>query len=179
MIFFQCACGQDQRNLAGELQPTKARRCDMKILLATDGSDYSKAAVKSVAERPWPEGSEVRIVSAMENPYTPTTEGWVLPDSYYSEMERVAREQAESAIKDAVEQIESGKASSLEITTRIIGGSAREAILDEAERWDADLIVLGSHGYSALQRFLLGSVSHAVAAHAHCSVEIVRQKPRA
>jgi nucleotide-binding universal stress UspA family protein len=179
MIFFQCGCGQEQRDLAGELQPSKARRSDMKILLATDGSDYSKAAVNSVAERPWPKGSEVRIVSAMENPYAPTTEGWVLPDSYYSAMERAAREQAEAAVKDAVERIESGKASGLEITTRIIGGSASATILDEAERWDADMIVLGSHGYSALQRFLLGSVSHAVATHAHCSVEIVRQKPHA
>jgi nucleotide-binding universal stress UspA family protein len=52
-------------------------------------------------------------------------------------------------------------------------------ILDEAERWGADLIVLGSHGYGAWQRFMLGSVSHAVATHAHCSVEIVWRKPRA
>ncbi len=147
----------------------------MKILLATDGSDYSKAAVNSVAERPWPEGSEVKIISAMEIPYAPTTEAWVLPDSYYSELDRVAREQAEAAVKDAVERIESGKASRLEIITKIIGGSAREVILDEAERWGADLIVLGSHGYSGWRRFLLGSVSHAVATHAHCSVEIVRR----
>jgi nucleotide-binding universal stress UspA family protein len=151
----------------------------MKILLATDGSDYSKAAVNSVAERPWPQGSEVKIISAMEVPFAPTTEAWVLPDSYYSELERVAREQAEAAVKDAVERIESGKASGLEVITKIISGSAREVILDEAERWDADLIVLGSHGYSGWQRFLLGSVSHAVATHAHCSVEIVRQKPHA
>jgi nucleotide-binding universal stress UspA family protein len=151
----------------------------MKILLATDGSDYSKAAVNSVAERPWPQGSEVKIISAMEVPFAPTTEAWVLPNSYYSELDRVARVQAEAAVKDAVERIESGKASGLEIITKIISGSAREAILDEAERWDADLIVLGSHGYSGWQRFLLGSVSHAVATHAHCSVEIVRQKPHA
>ena len=151
----------------------------MKILLATDGSDYSKAAVNSVAERPWPQGSEVKIISAMEVPFAPTTEGWVMPDSYYSELDRVAREQAEAAVKYAVERIESGKASGIEIITKIISGSAREAILDEAERWDADLIVLGSHGYSGWQRFLLGSVSHAVATHAHCSVEIVRQKPHA
>jgi nucleotide-binding universal stress UspA family protein len=91
----------------------------------------------------------------------------------------VAREQAEAAVKDAVERIESGKTSRLEITTKIISGSAREMILDEAERWDADLIVLGSHGYRGWRRFLLGSVSHAVATHAHCSVEIVRQKPHA
>jgi nucleotide-binding universal stress UspA family protein len=151
----------------------------MKILIATDGSDYSKAAVNSVAERPWPQGSEVKIISAMEIPYAPTTETWVMPDSYYSELDRVAREQAEAAVKYAVERIESGKASGIEIITKIISGSAREAILDEAEKWDADLIVLGSHGYSGWQRFLLGSVSHAVATHAHCSVEIVRQKPRA
>jgi nucleotide-binding universal stress UspA family protein len=151
----------------------------MKILLATDGSDYSKAAVNSVAERSWPKDSEVRIVSAMEIPYAPTTEAWVLPSGYNTELERVAREQAEAAVKDAVERIESGKASGLEIITKIISGSAREVILDEAESWDADLIVLGSHGYSGWQRFLLGSVSHAVATHAHCSVEIVRQKPHA
>ena len=94
----------------------------MKILLATDGSDYSKAAVNSVAERPWPEGSEVKIISAMEVPYAPTTEAWVMPDSYYSELDRVARGQAEAAVKDAVELIESGNASGLEIVTKIISG---------------------------------------------------------
>jgi nucleotide-binding universal stress UspA family protein len=101
----------------------------------------------------------------------------VLPDSYYTELKRVAKEQAEAAVKYAVERFGSGKASGLEITTEIISGSAREVILDEAEKWGADLIMLGSHGYSGWQRFLLGSVSYAVATHAHCSVEIVRQKP--
>jgi nucleotide-binding universal stress UspA family protein len=151
----------------------------MKILLATDGSDYSKAAVNSVADRPWPEGSEVMIVSAMEIPYAPTTETWVLPDGYNMELERVAKERADAAVKDAVERIKSGKSSGLAVTTKIISGSAREVIMDEAEKWGPDLIVLGSHGYSGWRRFLLGSVSHAVATHAHCSVEIVRQKPPA
>ena len=151
----------------------------MKILLATDGSDCSKAAVNSVAERPWPEGSEVKIVSAMEIPFAPTTETWVMPDSYYKELERVAKEQAAAAVKDAVERFKTGKTAGLEISAKIISGSAREVILDEAENWGADLIVLGSHGYRGWQRFLLGSVSHAVATHAHCSVEIVRQKPGA
>jgi nucleotide-binding universal stress UspA family protein len=148
----------------------------MKILLATDGSDYSKAAVKAVADRPWPEGSEVRIISAMSDTYVPTTEGWVLPDSYYDDLEEAARGQAEAAVRDAAEQIKSGKTAWLQIGSEIRSGSARDVILDEADKWDADLIVLGSHGYGGLRRFLLGSVSHAVATHAHCSVEIVRQK---
>ena len=149
----------------------------MKILLATDGSDCSKAAVNSVAERPWPEGSKVKIISATEIPNVPISEAWVLPDSYYTELDGAAKAQAEAAVKVAAELIKRGKAPGLEIITVIKNGHAKEVILDEAEKWGADLIVLGSHGYSGWQRFLLGSVSNAVSAHAHCSVEIVRQKP--
>jgi nucleotide-binding universal stress UspA family protein len=47
-------------------------------------------------------------------------------------------------------------------------------ILEEAERWDADLIMLGSHGRHGIERLLIGSVSEAVALHAECSVEVVR-----
>jgi nucleotide-binding universal stress UspA family protein len=47
-------------------------------------------------------------------------------------------------------------------------------ILDTAAKWHADLIVIGSHGRKGLDRFLLGSVSEAVARHAPCSVQIVR-----
>ncbi len=148
----------------------------MKILLATDGSDSSKAAVEAIAGRPWPEGSEVKIISAMEYPYVPTTETWVLPDSYCNELEEAIKAQAEAAIEEAVEQIKSSQVAKLGISTEIMSGSAKDVILDEAEKWGADLIVVGSHGYSGWQRFLLGSVSHAVATHAHCSVEIVRQK---
>jgi len=149
----------------------------MKILLATDGSDCSKAAVNSVAERPWPEGSQVMIVSATEIPNVPMSEAWALPDSYYTQLDGEAKAQAEAAVKDAAERIRAGKAPGLEIITVIKNGHAKEVILDEAETWGAELIVLGSHGYSGWRRFLLGSVSHAVATHAHCSVEIVRQKP--
>jgi nucleotide-binding universal stress UspA family protein len=49
-------------------------------------------------------------------------------------------------------------------------------ILKEASRWQADLILLGCHGYGNVKRFLLGSVSQAVALHAPCSVQIVRTK---
>ncbi len=50
--------------------------------------------------------------------------------------------------------------------------------MDEAEQWDADLIVVESHGYGNVEKFVLGPVSQAVASHAPCSVEIVRQKDR-
>ena len=62
------------------------------------------------------------------------------------------------------------------ISTEMIEGSPKEAILNEAESWGADLIVVGSHGYGGFQRFLLGSVSQAVALHARCPVEIARAR---
>jgi nucleotide-binding universal stress UspA family protein len=53
-------------------------------------------------------------------------------------------------------------------------GDAREIILDDAERCAADLIIVGSHGRKGMNRFLMGSVSEAVAHYARCSVQIVR-----
>jgi nucleotide-binding universal stress UspA family protein len=147
----------------------------MKILLATDGSDCSKAAVDAVAERPWPQGSEVRVISAIEFPYTPMTETWALPESSFQDLETAGTEQAETAVKRAADRLKSARGE-LVITTEVANGSAKDVILDEAEKWGADLIVLGSHGYKGWRRFLLGSVSHAVATHARCSVEIVRRR---
>jgi nucleotide-binding universal stress UspA family protein len=69
------------------------------------------------------------------------------------------------------------QATGLKIVTDVLQGSARDVIVDEAERWRADLILVGSHGYGMVRRFLLGSVSHAIAFHAPCSVEIVRCQP--
>jgi nucleotide-binding universal stress UspA family protein len=56
----------------------------------------------------------------------------------------------------------------------VIDGSPKQVIVEQAEQWGADLIVMGCHGFGPVKRFLLGSVSQAVAVHAPCSVEIVR-----
>lgn len=57
----------------------------------------------------------------------------------------------------------------------VVLGHPKEVILDQAATWKADLILMGSHGRRGVNRFLLGSVSAAVATHAHCSVVILRQ----
>jgi nucleotide-binding universal stress UspA family protein len=148
----------------------------MKILLATDGSECSAVAVNAAARRPWPANSEVKIISIVEIPAPPTAEPWALPPAYFAEMEKAAREQAQAAINSATAKLREGGAK-LKVTAEILEGAPKHAILEEAERWGADLIMLGSHGYRGLQRFLLGSVSQAVALHAPCSVEIVRHPP--
>jgi nucleotide-binding universal stress UspA family protein len=152
-------------------------RQGLKILLAVDGSESSNSAVEEIAVRPWPRGSEVNIISIVHLPFTPTPETWALPESYYSQLEKAGREQAESAVDRAVFRLrESNKEREMPLTLMndVILGHAEEKIIETAKLWGADLILLGSHGKRGFERFLLGSVSQAVAYHAPCSVEIVR-----
>ena len=147
----------------------------MKILLATDGSAYSKAAVEEVANRPFPLKTEVRIVSAYAKiSLLMKTEPMGASQEYYAEADHYALQKAKNTIENAA-KILRNKNPALTVTTIVIEGSPKSVILEEAEKFGADLIIVGSHGAGAIERFLLGSVSHAVSLHAKCSVEIVRK----
>ena len=74
-------------------------------------------------------------------------------------------------VKSAAERLHSA---GFEASTSVRKGDAKMVILDCATEWSADLIVVGSHGRKGLTRFVLGSVSEAVARHANCSVQIAR-----
>lgn len=137
----------------------------MKILIGVDESKFSQVAVESVARRLWTAGTEVKVVSAVEPPFITEAENQGLNGNYY--------EIARRAIDRAIATLRASD-NHFELTGDIVEGSAKKVILDEAESWGADLIVVGSHGRRGLDRFLLGSVSQAVALHANCSVEIVR-----
>ena len=67
-------------------------------------------------------------------------------------------------------------ASGLATETVVQDGDPRSVIVDEAENWKADLIVVGSHGYTGIKKWLLGSVAQSVVSHAPCSVEVVRHR---
>ncbi|HEY7180091.1 MAG TPA: universal stress protein [Blastocatellia bacterium] len=140
----------------------------MKILIGVDDSSFSRTAVEEVARRSWEPGTAVKILSVIETPYNPTSEEAVLENPY-----RIARASVDSATETLRRS-----GNNFEIAGDIIEGSPKRVILDEAETWLADLIVVGSHGRRGLDRFLLGSVSQAVALHAPCSVEIVRAPRR-
>lgn len=147
----------------------------MKILLAVDGSTHSDAAVEEVARRPWPSGSEVRIISAAEASHIPAP----VPHGgaeLYAEALSAARVQARASVEAAVSTLHGAEGEGLKITTVTPTGPPTQVILEEAEEWGADLIVVGSHGRGFWGRLLLGSVSQAIASHAGCSVEIVRSR---
>ena len=145
----------------------------MKILLAVDGSSYSQAAVEEVARRPWPSRTSIKVLSASELRLDPMAEPWILPREEQKIL-KAQRKQAVATTNDAAEKLRKISHGKLQVTTEVVEGPPKQVILEKAERWGADLIMVGSHGYGAVDRFLLGSVSQAVALHAGCSVEIVR-----
>src|SRR5712691_3272033 len=131
----------------------------MKILLAIDGSSFSDCAVEEVAQRTWPHGSEVKLLTVLERPILPAAEPWTLPDNYFAEIEKAAEEHAKTAIERAARLLQSRQGDRLKVTPEIIEGSPRHVIVEKADRWGADLIVVGSHGYRGLTKLWLGSVS--------------------
>jgi nucleotide-binding universal stress UspA family protein len=146
----------------------------MKILIGVDGSNYSDAALEEVSQRSWPDGSQILVVNAFEIPLAPTAEVWAIPTDYYIKLEGIIRAESDAVLKAAEKRLRSHLGNSVEINTKGVLGSPRRVILDEAESFKADLIVVGSHGYPTWERLLLGSVSQAVVTHAKCSVEVVR-----
>src|SRR5262245_19088214 len=147
-----------------------------RILVATDGSEFSAVALRSVTGRPWPKGTQLKVISVPEFILT--------KDASYLEAHDIEElgDLGVASLEDAKQCIERAKealsGSPLEITTEVPGYEDRpyQAILREAEKWGADLIVLGSHGRSGFDRVVMGSVSEAVGLHAKCSVEIVRER---
>ncbi len=144
----------------------------MRILLATDGSTFSEFAAHKLSEQFRPEANEVMVVEVVEPFYFSAppemAPGWT------PELAERRQELAELAKKSTDCAADILRRAGFKVKTRVIDEEIRNGILGTAEEWDADLIVLGSHGKRGFQKFLLGSVAESVARHAPCSVLIVR-----
>ena len=148
----------------------------MKILLAIDGSAHSKLMVKKLADRKFAANTKMRIISAYDgSSYMLNAAPMVDLSVYYATIDERSLKFAESASKSAATILRK-KNPRLSVSVAAIDGSAKSVILEEAEKFGSDLIVVGSHGHGAVAGFLLGSVSQAVVLHAKCSVLIVRNE---
>ena len=145
----------------------------MKILLATDGSAHSKAMVKKFAGRIFAPGTKVRIITAYEMAYILNASPMGVLSEYNTAADKYLLKSAKAATENAAIILRKINPK-LSVSTAVIEGSPKRVILEEAEKFAANLIVIGSHGHGAIAGFLLGSVSQSVALHAKCSVEIVR-----
>ncbi len=132
-----------------------------RIVIGYDGSDAARRALERVPELVG-EQSEVTVVTAV--PTTVTSLGPRPPDPAEVEEQRRKLEEAWEALRRR-----GIRARSVERA-----GDPAERIVEEAERVDADLIVVGTHGKGLPRRLLLGSVSEKVLRTAHRDVLVVR-----
>lgn len=146
----------------------------MNILLAVENSNFSEAAADAIISQVKPDDAHIRLLHVLE-PF-PMALAKELGDKDQPDfaLARVKlREQAKEYLALIAEKL---RYAGFEVSISVEDGDARDVILEWADRWPADLIVVGSHGSSGIRRFLLGSVSDAIIRHAHCSVEVVRIK---
>jgi len=140
----------------------------MKILIAIDGSQCSKNAVESVATRLWHEGTEFLILSVVE-PLSLQGGLWMPSEGPQEALIR----QHELLVETEVVELRD-KLPNQTISGKVMEGHIVDGIVLTAEEWDADFIIMGSHGRKGISRFMLGSVAESVLSHSPCSVEVIK-----
>jgi nucleotide-binding universal stress UspA family protein len=144
----------------------------MKILLALDRSNYSRAALAGLIAQISPLGNEVRVLHVADVIEAYFAEGMTrMLIRQAAAIRKQQRELGKVLLKEAVQTL---RRAGFRANAQLASGEPKEQILRCAEAWHADLILLGSHGRTGYSRLLLGSVSEAVMRHARCSVEIFR-----
>lgn len=157
--------------------PQKDGESPLRLLIGVDNSPFSNAAVEAVCQREWPSGTEARLLAVVDSvmainldPSQPQIVKWI----------EVGDEENWDQVRQLFQPLADKLSSAgLDAAVMIRRGNPANQLLDEAESWNANCIFLGPKGTRGIDRILLGSVSSAVSARAHCSVEIVRLKSMA
>ena len=147
----------------------------MKILLATDGTRFSNAALEILLRFRLGENDWIRVISVVDLalPTALDMYGGYLPDT--STLERDAKAAAMQVVEDARQRLATEfHSAASNLSVEVLFGSPERRVVEAAEEFGADLIVIGSHGYNQWERLLLGSVSNSIVHHAPCSVLVAR-----
>jgi nucleotide-binding universal stress UspA family protein len=144
----------------------------IRILVGVDNSPDSKSAVDEICDRDWPSGTEVGLLAVVDTvmaiAHDPSDESAL---KWIEVGEEENWDQVREIFAAAAEKLRNA---GLHAEVLIRRGNPADEIIQEAHTWDADCIFLGAKGTRGVDRLLLGSVSAAVSARAHCSVEVVR-----
>jgi nucleotide-binding universal stress UspA family protein len=141
------------------------------IMVATDGSELVRKAVHSAIEIA--KLSEAKLYAV----HVIALGSYLINPSEDAEWEKAMKEQLLKEGKEATTYVENaGRAANVEVEPVILEGSPAGEIIDFAEKNNIDLIVMGTHGKSAIQRFLIGSVAENVVRHSKKAVLIVRRE---
>jgi nucleotide-binding universal stress UspA family protein len=155
----RCSVRVARRHVAENTAPVR-------LVIGADGSPDADAAVRAVAERVWPPGSEARVIAVLDQAMATALEWDMGGDAG-------AQAGMHKMVGTAAEKL---RAAGLAVAPVVKEGDPKRVLVEEAEQWGADCLFVGARGLRRLERFLLGSVSTAVAMRAHCSVEIVHSR---
>lgn len=140
-----------------------------KVMVATDGSEAVKRAVDTavkIAKLSETKLYAVHVISMVFFSMTlPTDEQW---QKAFQQRIMTEGQEATSYVENA------GRAANVEVEPVILRGSPAAEIIGFADRSDIDLIVMGTHGKTGVQRFMLGSVAEKVVRHSKTAVLVVR-----
>lgn len=145
----------------------------MKILVAIDESVCSQNTVEYILKRAWNDDTHFLVLTVVEPIPVEVGVGYMPPPSGEIE-QRLYDESARLVAKAGALLCE--KFPGLNVEVKVSTGLAAETICNVASAFDADLILMGSHGRKGFSHFFLGSVAEEVLKKSPCSVEIVKQK---
>ncbi len=142
-----------------------------RILVPIDGSATAERAlleaIKLAAGK-----AKLRLVYVIEETYPLDAEGFAFID--YAALQEAVRHTGERALAQAAEKVQQSGMTAETALLDVSGERVAIVIDREARSWPADLIVIGTHGRSALSRLLLGSVAEDVVRGALVPVLLVR-----
>lgn len=147
----------------------------MRILVAIDGSQCSQAAMQALKTQFRAENTDIHVLHAIDWPHLfPDSFSFAAGPEFAGEFQLFVDRERGKAHQLADAAAASFRDAGFQASCVVMECDPKKAILDYAARWNPDLIVVGSHGRRGIDRVVLGSVSEAVARHAHCSVQIMR-----
>jgi nucleotide-binding universal stress UspA family protein len=165
----------ESRSSVRVVRRTAAKSVDEppRIMIGVDGSPGAERAVRSVGGRVWPEGTEVRVV-AVDDGVSPAKIAHLLPTA--AQLIRSSNEEAAVKAQQMAEwAAEELSAIGLSVSVALVKGEPRRILIEEALKWGADCIFVGSHGLDHPDEETgLGGVSTGLVTKAHCPVEVVR-----
>jgi nucleotide-binding universal stress UspA family protein len=146
------------------------------MIVPLDGSEISERALKPALAIAEQDGAEVTLirVPVVETLMVPTAQ---LSGNYSLRALQANLEKARTEARDYLESLRAAHAQpNLTLKTLMVDGDPAEAILDAAAERAADLIVMSTHGYSGITRWVLGSVTERVLSGAACPVLVIRSE---
>ncbi len=149
----------------------KAAQLEFKrIVVATDGSKYSVAAASEAVGLAKRNGSALTVISVVPSELTTPTD----IDFTVNQRELIAEKEMHEAEKNAKAVKEAAQKEGVEVKAFVLSGKPSEAIIQTAQEKNADFIVLGSHGRTGVEKFLMGSVAERVIVLSACPVLVVK-----